>query len=584
MQDITENVSYIFRYKDAGKERKQAQLFLLSYLRKCFPKLEIIVVEQGENQTLFPPEEWNIRLILEEYSGIFNRCRPYNIGAKASTRSILAFGDGDIFLKKEDYLSCFAATKDFEAITPNKNLVLNVQIEDSEKHTFKFLNNRRVDTFAGGLLVLTRAGFDKIGGWDERFIAWGHEDWAMSYLIYQTLKSKTFFLDFYHIDHPRTITDTVQHSNININEVLREEISTFNGQAMENYIHILKNQQFPDKKQEIKKPKFVLAISARRSLEHLQRLFDSFLKTKSETSDWTIMISDKGDSDGIRDWVKNLQIDCPVLLLENDKVSALRQENRLLKKLSETTFDLCFKSSDELVFLQKGWDEAYWEVIKKTGYDHLVFYDTKRKDRRELNFPVQRGDLIAHCPMDDLEGLFFTLTPRVIQKTGFMDEQLLNKNAGVIDYILRACRMNFNVIQYPFDLKNSDTFIGLQKSQLKAKKNTRPTLKKLGVPTQQLLKGNRGYMPYNENDFTSKYHSVKGAQFQSRMYKKSEETFKKCDATYHADRGVSGFIGFLIRRLYNLGIDYKLYFIPRSIKSIGKSFLKFGEDLVRIDS
>lgn len=582
MQDITEKVSYIFRYKEAGEERKQAQLFLLSYLRKCFPKLEIIVVEQGEKQTLFPPKDWNVRLILEEYSGIFNRCRPYNIGAKVSDRSILAFGDGDIFLKKEDYLTCFEATENFEAITPNKNLALNVEIEDPQKHTFKFLNNRRVNTFAGGLVILTRAAFERIGGWDERFIAWGHEDMAMSFLIFQTLKSKTFFLDFYHIDHPRAVTDTIQHADININEVLYKEISTFSGQAMKNYIDILKQQQLGDNPKE-DKPKFVLAIVSRRGLENLKKLVASFLETKTSAADWTLIISDKGVEDGVRDWVKNLQLECPVFLIENNEVSFLRRENRLLKKLSEIDFDLCFKSSDEVSFVEKGWDEAYWEVIKKTGYDHLVYYNTKRVDMRELDFPIVRGDLVAHCPMEYLEGLFFTLTPRVIQQVGFMDEQMFSKHEGILDYIFRACRLGFNVLQYPFDLRNSNTFIELQKKSQTNGKNTPSVFKKLGLITQQFLNGNRGYVPYNENDFAPKYHSIKGAEFQSKQFKKPKVVFKKCNITYQPSKSVSGFVGFLIRRLYNFSIDYKFYFIPRKIKSIGKSLMKTGEDLVRID-
>ncbi len=589
MPNIIEKVSYIFRYKEAGEERKQAQVFIISYLRKCFPALEIIVVEQGEKQTLFLPEAWNVRLILEEYTGIFNRCRPYNIGAAASSRPILAFGDGDIFLKKEDYLSCFEATKNFDAVTPNKDLVLNVEIEDLEKHTFKFLNNRRVNAFAGGLLVLTRAAFDKIGGWDERFIAWGHEDLAMSHLIFQTLKSKTFFLDFYHIDHPRTLADTTQHSGININEELQEEIATFNGQAMQNYIQILKQQRLSNKSEKVQKLRFVLAISARNGLESLQKLIDSFLKTKSSDVDWTLLISDKGAADGVRDWVENLQVNCAILLLKNDKIPFLRQENRLLKKLSELDFDLCFKSSDETVFVKSGWEKAYWEVIKKTGYDHLIFYDRKREELLNSDFPVERGSLTAACSFENTEGLFFTLTPRVLQQTGFMDEQLLRNQEGVIDYICRACRLGFNVLQYPFDLKNSHEFIQLQataKTSIAKEKNrsAQLILKDMRFVARQLIRGNRGYLPYNENDFTKEYHSIKGAIFETeRQENKLATSFKKCDARYYPNRGVAGFIGFLIRRLYNFGIDYQLYFIPRKIKSLGKSFMKMGEDLVRID-
>ena len=588
MKNIAEKVSYIFRYKEAGEERKQAQLFVLSYLRKCFSEMEIIVVEQGERQTLFPPEAWNINVILEEYTGVFNRCRPYNMGAAAAKGAILVFGDGDIFLKKEDYLTCFKATETFEAITPNKDLLLNVAIEDFEKHTFKFLKKRRLTAFAGGMVMFTRTGFDKIGGWDERFVAWGHEDMAMSFLIFQKLRSKTFFLDFYHIDHPRTLADTDQHSGININETLRREIGTFNGQAIENYIDILKNQQLPVEKTGSKKPKFILAITPRNGLKNLKSLVDSFSKTKSDNADWTLIISDNGASDGVRDWVKNLKTDYPIFLIENDQVSNVRQENQLLKKMSEMDFDLCFKSNDEVVFLGKGWDQLYWEAIQKTGYDHFIFYDINRKKVKNSDFPIKRGNLIAHCPPENCQGVFFTLTPRALKQVGFMDEQLLNKNNGlsVLDYMLRACRLGFNVLSYPFDVKNSNKYIRLQpkKNELEEENHTRPTLKDFRLKTQILLKGNRGFLPYHENDFVETLHSTKGIESTSEEQARfSKPVPKKCDATYYSGRGVGGSLGFLLRRFYNLAIDYRLYFIPKKIKKIGLKITKFGEDLVNID-
>ena len=203
--------------------------------------------------------------------------------------------------------------------------------------------------------------------------------------------------------------------------------------------------------------------------------------------------------------------------------------------------------------------------------------------------PLRSGNLISNCIPKQIQGAFYTITQGVIDKVGYFDEQQFGASGlGHIDYSFRCCRAGFNVLSSPFDVVNSNQFIQLQSihsyvSATSSKEKANATSEDKIAMKEQLLKMDRVYIPYNEN-FTKTVQSLDYSKLESKEYKRRiSSKYRKSDATYYPGRGISGIIGFILKRIYNLSIDLGLYFIPLTINFIGKILNKISIHLINIE-
>jgi hypothetical protein len=60
----------------------------------------------------------------------------------------------------------------------------------------------------GGLLVVSRDAWDRVGGYDERYIGWGHEDSHMSTMLLAHANWDRIEGNAWHLFHRRDATDT----------------------------------------------------------------------------------------------------------------------------------------------------------------------------------------------------------------------------------------------------------------------------------------------------------------------------------------------------------------------------------------
>ena len=599
---MVDTISYIIGFRQSNAERKVALVFVLKKLRQFFPNLEIIVVEQDSSPILSLPDHLNIQHIFIPNGGLYNRCWAFNVGVQHSQKSAFAFADADIFLTKEDYLTCFDALRYFEAVTPNRTEAINVHILGKNGDNYEALDIRPLFTFAGGLVLLTKEAFLKIGGWDERFEGWGCEDEAISHVLYDTLKTQTLYLPLYHIDHPRNSADGNEQAHYLENRHLMEEILSMDSHSLLRYIDFLKKYasgnpnkyhlakpQSPSAPHFLKKLTFVLAITTYNRLDYLQTCVESFLKTKNPHINWQLIIADDGSTDGTQTFLKKLETEHGAIIIQNERVHIHHQVNSILKKLSSMDFDLCFKADDDAIFKQAGWDILYWKTIQRTGYHHLVYYDKSWRPHANLERPITQGTLVANCPADRIQGAFYTLTKSVVQQVGYFDTQRFGKSGlGHIDYTFRCCRAGFNVLRHPFDVKGSNDYIQLQDadtytSSLLSKYKSLTHTKEVIQYKKALIQHDRIYIPYNEN-----MPPLLPASTPITTNKKTAKTFQKvtyqkADATFYPERGVSGLLGFVLKKVYNFSIDTRLYFIPNGIKKVGRLLNKLSIDLMNIE-
>ena len=166
-------------------------------------------------------------------------------------------------------------------------------------------------------------------------------------------------------------------------------------------------------------------------------------------------------------------------------------------------FDVCFCCNDDILFIKEGWDLLYRDVMERTGYDHLNYYDQNWNTKFNLPEPMVRGQLCSSGPPESIQGCFFTLTPEVIRTIGYFDTVNFGfRGLEHVDYTWRCCRAGFNAPDMIFDVLNSNDYIITQKDNY---------ILSIPVPLQtmmhnafdkkrkwQIIRMNRLFIPKNE--------------------------------------------------------------------------------------
>lgn len=208
---------------------------------------------------------------------------------------------------------------------------------------------------------------------------------------------------------------------------------------------------------------FILAITTYNRIDYLKRMLNTFLTTMG-TDFREVVIADDGSADGTLEYIQALDIpEIKITLIRNNRKGVHHQFNTIVKYLEDKDFDVCFKCDDDIEFVKPGWDKLYFKALKQSGFDHLCFFDTTWRADKNRKVPVEKGNCISYCSGKDVQGAFFTITPRMIREVGYMDVTNFGyRGVGHIDYSLRSCRLGFNDINHPFDVKYSNLYIRYQ--------------------------------------------------------------------------------------------------------------------------
>lgn len=253
----------------------------------------------------------------------------------------------------------------------------------------------------------------------------------------------------------------------------------------------------------------VLAVTTYNRKERIKNLLASFLKTHNQNLLWSIFIADDGSSDDTIEYIEKLEISSiPIKIIKNGRQGVHHQFNTIVNELEKIEFDYCFKCDDDIEFIKPRWEQLYIDAIEKSGFDHLCHFDASWRSDKNFKKPVTKNTLISHCDAKDVQGAFFTLTPAVIKKVGYMDIPNFGfRGVGHVDYTIRACRAGFNDINHPFDVAGSNEYIRHQTEDYKSAldsdvQNALESSEESKRKYEIIKKEDRMYIPFNLNTDT----------------------------------------------------------------------------------
>ncbi|RFC55955.1 glycosyltransferase family 2 protein [Brumimicrobium aurantiacum] len=216
----------------------------------------------------------------------------------------------------------------------------------------------------------------------------------------------------------------------------------------------------------------ILAITTYNRIEYLKECLDSWNRTRSTNVVWHLVIADDGSNDGTLEYLSQLKLNnCEITVLKNNRIGVHQQVNTILNYLEQIQFDFCFKIDDDISFLKPGWDHLYYDTAINSGNHHLVFCDENWSTEQFLHKPKtsKKHALIGRVPKMHAHGFFYTITPNIIDKVGYMDVASFGyRGMGHVDYTARCAKAGFTDQETPWDALNSNSYITATKHNYKS--------------------------------------------------------------------------------------------------------------------
>jgi GT2 family glycosyltransferase len=190
-----QGLSYLITYREAGSsDRRENLLAVLRWLAQ-WPETQVIVIEQDTIPWLDrEPPLPKSGAGLAYNPGPFNKAWGLNVAARVARGPVLALADTDVIVPRALPDAVQRCQRGQGAVKPYRTIVDLTPEETARVRggDWGFVPARPPDAsrnreeqgehvvFAGGLFVIQRETYLRLGGFDERFLGWGGEDDAMT--------------------------------------------------------------------------------------------------------------------------------------------------------------------------------------------------------------------------------------------------------------------------------------------------------------------------------------------------------------------------------------------------------------------
>lgn len=204
--------SYIIGYR-YSEDRLRNLKFVLNWLKNF--DCEVIIVESDVESKIEHLSGFDFKHIFTKNNYPYNRSWTYNVGWKYATTDKLVFGDADLIVMNDSLLQSVKLLDEYDCVNPYSSVQDLDEMETVrllEKADLSILTQidkpgRTGTNMCGGLVLFSREGFEKIGGWNEEFWGWGAEDDFMTIKVEFFLKYLNRDGKCYHMNHEKAAID-----------------------------------------------------------------------------------------------------------------------------------------------------------------------------------------------------------------------------------------------------------------------------------------------------------------------------------------------------------------------------------------
>lgn len=187
-------VSFLTTFMRGDPARLSNLVAVTGRMRRDFPEAEIVVVEQGDAPVLRGDDFPGMTIRFVDNPQAFNKSWGMNVAYRCSTGDVLVVCDADILLDRDTLERTIqACATELDAARPYSRLIDMTREQaqayctsgelpamPADGHGYDRTHAGESICFAGGVFVIRRAFYERLGGMDERFRGWGGEDDAMS--------------------------------------------------------------------------------------------------------------------------------------------------------------------------------------------------------------------------------------------------------------------------------------------------------------------------------------------------------------------------------------------------------------------
>lgn len=197
LPECQSDITFILHYRKDCPDREHNLVASTRYLVDKFPDSPKIIVYDGsefdKGMLSVIPDEDNINVVFLKNDDEFRKSLAFNEAADQADTNVLCFWDVDVLIDKRFiYYSYYMIEtwKDADHVYPFNGTFIDVQKDLFQdfltRYNFSHVNKLwehkhpslhfASGTSPGGCTMISREAFDRMEGYDSRFIGWGFED------------------------------------------------------------------------------------------------------------------------------------------------------------------------------------------------------------------------------------------------------------------------------------------------------------------------------------------------------------------------------------------------------------------------